>query len=213
MHRKILLTSFQTWLPHQTSNSSDDLLEKIAQLDGLPASLTFLRQLPVDVSQASRCAIAKIEELQPDCIICCGMAESRSTLTVESCATRRDSLFLIRLYSYCMTFARFLKVKKLQDFLPILFGINHRPNSILLKTSVNLDTLLEVTSATEISHDAGKFVCEGLYYEVLNHLRQRNFNSPCIFVHVPVLTPDNSQSIVADFQRILERIATFGKFS
>lgn len=213
MHRKILLTSFQTWLPHQTSNSSDDLLEKIAQLDGLPASLTFLRQLPVDVSKASRCAIAKIEELQPDCIICCGMAESRSTLTVESCATRRDALFLIRLYRYCITFAQRLRVKKLQDFLSILFGISHGQNSILIKTSVNLDTLLEKTLATQISHDAGKFVCEGLYYEILNHLRQSNCNSPCIFVHVPLLTPNNSHSIVADFQRIVETIVTLADHS
>jgi pyroglutamyl-peptidase len=65
MNGKILLTSFQTWLPHQTSNSSDDLLEEIAKLDISP-SLTFLRQLPVDVSEASQLVIAKIEELQPD---------------------------------------------------------------------------------------------------------------------------------------------------
>jgi pyroglutamyl-peptidase len=177
MNGKILLTSFQTWLPHQNSNASDDLLEAIAQLNILSPSLTFLRQLPVDVPQSSHLVIDKIEELQPDCIICCGMAECRINLTVESCATCND----------------------------------------LLKTSVNLEKLVAESVGTEISHDAGKFVCEGLYYEVLSYLRcrrrcyrtSRNLHTCCIFVHVPVLTPENSPGIVADFRLIIEKVASF----
>ncbi len=178
MNGKILLTSFQTWLPHQNSNASDDLLEAIAQLNILSPSLTFLRQLPVDVPQSSHLVIDKIEELQPDCIICCGMAECRINLTVESCATCNDDL---------------------------------------LKTSVNLEKLVAESVGTEISHNAGKFVCEGLYYEVLSYLRcrrrcyrtSRNLHTCCIFVHVPVLTPENSPGIVADFRLIIEKVASF----
>ncbi|MBD1806370.1 peptidase C15 [Microcoleus sp. FACHB-SPT15] len=178
MNGKILLTSFQTWLPHQRSNASDDLLEEIAQLNSLSPSLTLLRQLPVDVPQSSRIVIDKIEELQPDVIICCGMAECRTKLTVESCAT-------------C--------------------------NNDLLKTSVSLEKLVAELASTEISHDAGKFVCEGLYYEVLSYLRCRrrcyrtshNLNTCCIFVHVPVLTPENLPAIVADFRLIIEKVADF----
>jgi pyroglutamyl-peptidase len=170
MNGKILLTSFQTWLAHQRSNASDDLLEEIAQLNSLSPSLTFLRQLPVDVPQSSRRVIDKIEELQPDVIICCGMAECRTKLTVESCAT-------------C--------------------------NNDLLKTSVSLEKLVAELASTEISHDAGKFVCEGLYYEVLSYLRSRNLHTCCIFVHVPVLTPENLPAIVADFRLIIENVASF----
>jgi len=170
MNGKILLTSFQTWLAHQRSNASDDLLEEIAQLNILSPSLTFLRQLPVDVPQSSRHVIDKIEELQPDAIICCGMAECRTKLTVESCATCNDDL---------------------------------------LKTSVSLDKLVAELASTEISHDAGKFVCEGLYYEVLSYLRSRNLHTCCIFVHVPVLTPENLPAIVADFRLIIENVASF----
>lgn len=167
MQRKILLTSFQTWLPHQVSNSSDDLLAEISQIDELSSVLTFLRKLPVDVSEASSSVIAKIKELQPKAIICCGMAESRTKLTVESCATCEDTL---------------------------------------IKTSVNLDKLVDKLAGCEISHDAGKFVCEGLYYEVLKYLQERNDNTCCIFLHVPLLTPDNSPSIVADFRLIIQRV-------
>lgn len=177
MNPKILLTSFQTWLPHQSSNASDDLLESIAKLNISPA-LTFLRQLPVDVSLAASRVISKIEELQPKAIICCGMAESRQVLTVESCACGEA-----------------LDYK----------GLFSSPNQPLINTSVDLEKLVEGLSATEISHDAGKFVCEGLYYEVLKYLGKRNFY--CIFVHVPVLTPENLPNILADFQVIIQRIA------
>ncbi|MCA1991947.1 MAG: peptidase C15 [Coleofasciculus sp. S288] len=209
MNRKILLTSFQTWLPHQNSNSSDDLLEKIAQLTSFSASLTFLRQLPVNVSQASSQVIATIEELQPDGIICCGMAERRPKLTVESCATCGYTSYGIRLYSYCQSVCRNFRLKGLQAFLQNLLLTSNLPDSILIKTSVDLEELLGGTLGTEISHDAGKFVCEGLYYTVLKYLRQRHSNIPCIFVHVPVLTPDNSPDLVADFQVIIDKIADF----
>ncbi|MBD1899522.1 peptidase C15 [Trichocoleus sp. DQ-A3] len=168
MNRKILLTSFTTWLPHQKSNASDDLLQEVGNLDALSLSLSFLRQLPVDVAQASDRVFAKINELQPDAIICCGMAESRTQLSVESCAA-------------CGT--------------------------TLLKTSVNLEKLLTGSVATEISDDAGKFVCEGLYYSVLDYLQERQINSRCIFVHVPILTPENSSGIMADFLCILKNLA------
>jgi pyroglutamyl-peptidase len=166
--QQILLTSFTTWLPHQESNASDDLLLEVAKLGSRSLSLNFLRQLPVDVAQASDRVFAKINELQPDAIICCGMAEGRTRLSVESCAA-------------CGT--------------------------TLLKTSVNLEKLLTGSTATEISHDAGKFVCEGLYYSVLNYLQERQLNSRCVFVHVPILTPENSSGVMADFLCILKNLA------
>ncbi len=206
MSQKILLTSFQTWLPHQASNASDDLLEEIAKLDTLSPSLIFLRQLPVDVSQATSQVITQMKELQPDAIICCGMAERRPKLTVESCATYRNALHRIRLYHYCLSVFQRFKLKSFEEFLQSLFGISDRFDSILLKTTVNLENLLAGLSGTEISHDAGKFVCEGLYYEVLKYLREHNLNTPCIFVHVPVLTPDNLSVVVSDFRLIVDKM-------
>jgi pyroglutamyl-peptidase len=166
MSQKILLTSFQTWLPHQHSNSSDDLLGEISQIEELSPFLSLLRKLPVNVSEASSSVIAKIKELQPKAIICCGMAESRTQLTVESCASCGENF---------------------------------------LKTSVNLEKLVAKLGNCEISHDAGKFVCEGLYYEVLKYLQEKPDKPACIFVHIPVLTPDNLSSILADFRLIIQK--------
>jgi pyroglutamyl-peptidase len=83
---KILLTSFQPWLSHHRSNSSDDLLKQLENHNFMDLNLLFLRQLPVDTYQSSKMVLDAVEFHQPHGIICCGMAEKRTQLTMESCA-------------------------------------------------------------------------------------------------------------------------------
>ncbi|MBD2597156.1 peptidase C15 [Nostoc sp. MBR 210] len=168
MKKRFLLTSFDTWLRDQDSNSSDDLLQEVSQVVSLPHDLKFLRLLPVDVMLASSWVIQKVEELQPDYIICCGMAASRQRLSVEE-------------------------------------GANQ--GAIFLPTAVNLEKLVLPTVATDISSDCGKFVCEGLYYAVLDYLQQSKLSTRCIFVHVPVLNQENLLVVLADFLLIINNLA------
>ena len=164
MSKKILFTSFTTWLPHQKSNSSDDLLQEIQ----IPCDRnSFLRQLPVDIELASKSVISKIAELQPDIIICCGMAESRSQLTIEAKASDQDDI---------------------------------------LNTQVDLLSLIAGIDGIEISYDAGKFVCEGLYYSVLKHLQTSPLSSHCIFAHIPILSPDNLTVVKNSFLTVVQRL-------
>jgi pyroglutamyl-peptidase len=67
-------------------NSSDQLLAELVHL-GLSPSLAFLRSLPVNLPVARSLTVGKIQQLQPDLLVCCGMAESRSQLSVEAQAT------------------------------------------------------------------------------------------------------------------------------
>jgi pyroglutamyl-peptidase len=166
----ILVTSFDTWLNHQRDNASDRLLEQVEEIidsdddwgDGHP--VYFCRKLPVDIAQAGGLTIEAIEARQATTVICCGMAESRSILTLESNARRR----------------------------------NHK-----LLTTVDLNPLLPLLSFTGLSHDAGRFVCEGLYYEILGyamdcppgHIRS-------LFVHVPCFHDNNGPYLIADFMEI-----------
>jgi len=167
MAAKILLTSFTTWLPHHTSNSSDELLGEISRVD-LPHHLYFSRRMPVDIKAASKITVDKIEKIKPDAVICCGMAEKYNNLTVESQATCEDAT---------------------------------------LKTTVNLDRLIYGLREMEISHNAGKFVCEGLYYSVLHYLAKSHLDIPCIFVHVPRINTENLQIIKYNFTEIVSRMA------
>ena len=166
--KKILLTSFTTWLPHQLSNSSNDLLDEISKLNCISFSLNFIRLLPVDIEIASQAVITKINEIAPDIIICCGMAAGRHQLSIESNATR---------------------------------------GNIVMRTNVALEKLVDGVDRVNISHDAGKFVCEGLYYSVLNYIFEQKLNISCIFVHVPILNENNLAAIVEDFGLILQRIS------
>ncbi|WP_017654698.1 hypothetical protein [Fortiea contorta] len=168
MKKSILLTSFDIWLSEQQSNSSNDLLLEVAKCDSLPDGLTFLHQLPVDVELASERVIAKIKELQPDYIICCGMAAKRTQLSLEACASWGESF---------------------------------------LHTQVDLAQLVWGARAIEISYDCGKFVCEGLYYSVLDYLGQSQLKADCIFVHVPVLHQENLMDILKDFLLIINKLA------
>lgn len=75
-----------------------------------------------------------------------------------------------------------------------------------LKTPLDLEALVTDLAFTEISQDAGKFVCEALYYSALKHLAHSSINSICLFVHVPLLTPENRELILADFLLILDKL-------
>lgn len=90
MLTKILLTSFQTWLPHQKSNSSDDLLSEIETQHFPNTSLYFCRKLPVENLKSTQIVMDEIVKIQPDIVMCCGMAESRDCLTVESNAVYQE---------------------------------------------------------------------------------------------------------------------------
>lgn len=169
---KLLLTSFQTWLAHQTSNSSDDLVAMVESQGCDFASLFYLRQLPVDIEVASQKTLEAIAEIRPDGIICCGMAESRTHLTIESNAVCGDRCFYTR---------------------------------------IDLPELIASLSHTGISNDAGKFVCEGLYYQVLNYVRSLEKTIPSIFVHVPQLDLNNQEIIRQDFYSILKYFALNSK--
>lgn len=163
---KILLTSFTTWMEHQRSNASDDLIQAVLDRDRFGQNCYFLRQIPVDFELAPKHTIAKINEIQPDLTICCGMAESRQRLSLES---------------------------------------NGKFQSEILRSRLDLESLIECRSVTEISHDAGNFVCNYLYYRVLKHLE--SLNQQCVFIHVPVLTTANVELIIKDFLNILDRIS------
>jgi pyroglutamyl-peptidase len=155
-----LITTFQTWLPHQVSNSSDDLIAYLLKTDRLPSDCQLLRHIPVDFHVAPAMVLARIAERPPQRVVCCGMAESRSTLSVES---------------------------------------NARWQSDWRFTSVNLHQLLKPTIDTVVSHDAGRFVCNYLYYQVLRTVPQL----PTIFVHVPLFTDERVETIATDFLTLL----------
>ena len=63
------------------------------------------------------------------------------------------------------------------------------------------------TIATYISHDAGNFVCNQLYYSVLQHIQAKPQLHQCLFIHVPLLNENNLATIGQDFAAIVQKLA------
>lgn len=166
MKRDMLITSFTTWLPHQVSNASDDLLLRF--LANADATCPTLRHLPVDHVLAPLQVIDAVDRLRPRLIVCCGMAEERERLNVESQAVMDGNV---------------------------------------QKTDIDLGKLTADLRMTEISNDAGDFVCNTLYFRCLEHLRNLQGEHHCLFVHVPLLTPENEKALTEDFTEIIKRLA------
>ena len=167
MQNRILITSFTTWKPHHTSNASDDLLDQVSA--DASQSIHLLRRLPVDFKLAPRQVLAKFNELKPDILVCCGMAEKRDKLNIESRAV---------------------------------------VDEVTMTTELDLKPLTCDLPMTEISHDAGRFVCNSLYFEALSHIKAQQRKHHCLFVHVPILDRHNIIGIKRDFLTILQRLIT-----
>ncbi len=76
----------------------------------------------------------------------------------------------------------------------------------VLKTSLDVMALADGLSFTELSYDAGAFVCNRLYFDVLQYLQLHQPASHALFVHVPVLTTANCDRVIVDFRQILDRV-------
>jgi pyroglutamyl-peptidase len=79
----MLLTTFAPWRAHQPSNAADDLVAHLHQHRQLPPVTALLRHLSVSFELAPLRVIAKLVELRPPLVVCCGMAEKRTHLHLE----------------------------------------------------------------------------------------------------------------------------------
>lgn len=78
-----------------------------------------------------------------------------------------------------------------------------------LQTSVNASALLAGTLLSEVSSDAGSYVCNHLYYSVLKFIEEASWETVGVFIHIPVLSRQNKKLIINDFIRIVSKLAEF----
>ena len=81
-----------------------------------------------------------------------------------------------------------------------------------LQTGLDLEALLAGTVLTRISMDAGSYVCNHLYFEVLAFMQQCHWPGEALFVHVPCLNSANLDWLVDDLARILKKLSNSHRF-
>ena len=148
---KVLVTAFKPF-NNQKNNYSEEVLKYITNVDKLIIDVVY------DESYKD---ITKCKNLDDyELIIALGEARSRSELTLETQAINLSSC-------------------SLKDNKGVLKN-NEIINSSLstyLKTNVDI---LKCKDYVSLSNDAGKFVCNNLYFHLLEH-----YPDKCIFIHVP----------------------------
>ncbi len=75
-----------------------------------------------------------------------------------------------------------------------------------LETTVDLPQLAAGREWSTISHDAGNFVCNALYYRLLEHINDNRLTMQGLFIHIPPLTDYNRQPLLQDFVNVLSRL-------
>ena len=166
MRTSILITSFLPWRAHQRSNSSDDLIAMVQAKGLMPSDAVWLRHVPVNFELAPMQVESEIRRCRPRAVICCGMAETRSRLSVERLAKHR----------------------------------------LVLSTPMDTKRLVSNTLLSEISEDAGTYVCNYLYYSVLSLAKEVDWQMKGVFIHIPVLKPDNQSLLLRDFVSLIETV-------
>jgi len=76
-----------------------------------------------------------------------------------------------------------------------------------LGTSANLPELLQQTLLSEVSYDAGNYVCNALYYSVLESIQTYDLSTVAVFAHVPILKGARTRLVLSDFAKIATRLA------
>ena len=75
------------------------------------------------------------------------------------------------------------------------------------QTHLDLADLLADTWLSEVSYDAGGYVCNWLYYCVLQAIETSAMELPCLFVHVPVLSTYTQRWIQRDLSAVLKKVS------
>ncbi|NEP19203.1 MAG: peptidase C15 [Leptolyngbya sp. SIO4C1] len=77
-----------------------------------------------------------------------------------------------------------------------------------LETCLDVDSLAQASVCTQVSENAGSFVCNHLYYHVLAYLKSQCPSTQALFVHIPALNPHNQAVIEFDFVRLVQQLNT-----
>jgi len=138
-------------------------------------------QLPVVYGQCGEMLCELIEKVQPDCVLCFGQAAGREGISLENTAVN-------------------VKASSSPDNAGVTFsGETIDPNGPeSLRARLPLKELCaELKDAgfpVKISFSAGTYVCNDLFYEMLQYAEENDSPKMCGFIHIPA---DESQK--ADF--------------
>ncbi len=178
--KQLLITGFEPF-GGEPVNPSWEAVQLLPEVIG-DFHLRKLR-LPVVYGDAARTALAAVEKIRPDAVLCIGQAGSRAAVTPEYVAI---NLRHARIADNAGNHP--------QDE-PVVLG-----GPAAYFTTVPVRRMVEAVEKTGVpcacSYTAGTFVCNDLIYSLLHALRDTEI--PAGFIHVPFLPEQGSPSLTLE---------------
>ena len=174
---KILVTGFEAFAGNQV-NPTQELIRSVAASDVLYPHL-----LPVSFEKGWSSLEAKIQEVRPDWVISFGVAAKRQSIDLERVAL---NFIDARIED---NEGKLIKESVIQADLPACF-INDLPLNEW-KEKLSGDYPINV------SLSAGSFVCNQLYFHLLNH--RSTYGYQALFIHIPYANEAFPQSLYESF--------------
>ena len=174
MLTRLLVTGFGPFHAVET-NSSELVVRELPNILGEKQGFCLrTRIFPVIYETASEEILQTIRTTNPDVLIMIGVSESANKLQLERVARNLDC---------SETFDNQSVLRKNQRIL------NDGPDQYLTALPLNeyADALTEAGIPTQVSEDAGGFLCNHYYYRACHHLAVVQVDCNCLFVHVPSL--------------------------
>ncbi len=160
---KFLITGFEPFSRNET-NPSGDILKDLKS-ENIETLL-----LPVSYLRVRDLLEAKIKEVKPDIVISLGLANKRAYLSLELCAINYQRASITDNDNNLIT-GKLIKPNGKEAYF----------------TSLNLNDLLKVLAVSNIKADistsAGSYVCNTVYYNLLE--LQEKYNYKGLFIHLP----------------------------
>lgn len=172
---KILLTGF-TPFPGVDVNPSALIVQEIAN-QRYPGLEIIAEVLPTAYDTAGARVEALIGEQRFDAVVCLGVAQSRSAISLERVARNRDST------------AKPDNDGAIRENTPIVQdGAETYPATLPLERFQV--ALAQQGIPVEYSDDAGAYVCNHVFYRARHALERPGQLIPCGFIHVPGIGDD-----------------------
>ncbi|WP_240620123.1 pyroglutamyl-peptidase I, partial [Peribacillus acanthi] len=168
----ILLTGFDPF-GGETTNPS---LEAVMKLNGkqINQHLIVARKLPTVFHESVQTIKMYLDELDPHVVICVGQAGGRPDISIERVAINVDD-------------ARIPDNKGQQPIDTPIFKDGPAAYWSTLPIKSMVKKLRENGVPASISHTAGTFVCNHIFYSLLHIIKSRGREARGGFIHIPFL--------------------------
>lgn len=169
---RVLMTGFKPFNNEKT-NSSEYLVQNYTN----PAINLKKIILNVEYDKDAEKTINIIKDFKPDLVLMFGLAAERKYITMEYLALN-------------------IKNASIKDNAGIKFENLIDKNNLVLTTNLDIINIYNKlnNNKIKISYNAGTFVCNDLYYKVLNYIYKNDLKTKCLFIHLPYNEMETSKN-------------------